>query len=1673
MEEVMIKRLFSLSAFMLYSLLSFAQFSGSGSGTEESPYLIFNVTQLSQLSNFGGQSDVVFRLMKDIDVSEWITDNNPRQGWTPIGVSATPFQGKLLGENHKITGLTITRASESYVGFFGYLSGATISDLTIEGSDVTGGSYVGTFAGYATSSTITNCHVKLTGKASSSSGSYLGGFIGYATSCTISNFSTEATVTSTGANYVGGFAGSISGTLSDGTIKGNVTSNKPYTGGLAGTGSPNVSNTKVTGEVKGTTYVGGFIGEGGGSLTNCSVNGDVTGQDYLGGFIGQASSSTFNTCNYTGNVSGNAYIGGVAGNLASGSSSTFTSCFTKGKINATGDYVGGIVGASQGGCIAGMESCSHFGDIDGKSYIGGLIGSQTNTSDNAPTLSQWVVRYNYSSSSSSNNYPSSSTYGSLAYSGSDELVSGTDVVVNINNCVAIGNIVGAEYVGGLIGLETSACGYAIELLTISGRLNNSGSDWYFFSLFENGTRVGTDLDLGSNADFSFSSKRRRYTQNTYTIDVTNNTFSGNVYGEKYVGGITGYKRGGSIKKNYSNCTVQGEENIGGIVGYIEGEYRHEIAVESNASICSIIAATKPNAGRIYGKSGDYISIGAIGSTQGNRALVTTKVVKSGILQEVNDDLQNGTSIGASALKLKATYGALGWNYDNDWNQLETESFPYKKYQAAPPTITSTLESQATTISGRSTDGGTVYLYYKDKDPVSTVCNGHDWTFTTEPLQSGAQVQVYADAEGMTPSYFATTNVSYPGLGTEVAPYLIYTAEDLQGVNKSGYYKLMNDIDLTSWINENSPTEGWPAIGMNGSEAVYIDGDYHKIKGLWTNTTKDFNGLFSSFLVGQIKNLTVEVASGKKVKGGDYTGILIGRMANAKIMNCTVKGDVEGTLHVGGIAAAVDNTDLEGLKYNGNATTSTANAYIGGIVGSSTGGSMKSCVVEGTITGTQYVGGLSGSTLDAELNSLSFSGNVSSSANESFVGGLIGNAQNCSIIDANAVPTITAAGAYVGGLMGSAYDCTLTSGNAMPTITSSGNGAFVGGAIGYANGGSITKSVTYNTITTSGLRNFAGGLVGWSNAAVTLSNSNGSVTVTGDDSYTGGLVGYALGSTTNCYSTASVKGTKYVAGLVGYTFSTIDKCYAKGNVIGHFYGAGIVAYMDGESAATTNCVAMNSTLSLTASTAWACRVIGGYGNGCADPDESNYALKTMQVSMNGIPTTKYDDIMEGISKTQAELMQSTTYLGMGWDLTNDWTLDENETYPTLLWEIDANPVTEISFDNTSLLLAVDKTATINATVLPLSASNKRLTWTSSDTHVAIVEEGVVTAVSEGTATITATSTDGSNVSATCQVTVTANKDAAIAELQTKLTEAQTLYDNSTEGDEIGQYAVGARAELLEVINRVSGTISDTMEDSELAQGLADVQTAIALFQSKKIKGGEDTDISMLDNVVYIENVEANAGKQLTLSVKMKNTVEVQGFGFDLYLPDGVTVAEDEDGFSLVTLSTERTTEKKTNYFDSNIMDGGFLRVLASSTKGYTISGNDGEIVQIVVNIDKDMEAGDYPIILKEIALSDNNSQGYETAYVKSTLTISSYTPGDVDGNGKINVVDFTAIANYILGKAPTGFIEKAADVDGNGKVNVVDLTAVANLILYGTTGQQNVKAMKTDNSPIFIGVLQER
>ncbi|MDL2310195.1 Ig-like domain-containing protein [Parabacteroides sp. OttesenSCG-928-B22] len=82
------------------------------------------------------------------------------------------------------------------------------------------------------------------------------------------------------------------------------------------------------------------------------------------------------------------------------------------------------------------------------------------------------------------------------------------------------------------------------------------------------------------------------------------------------------------------------------------------------------------------------------------------------------------------------------------------------------------------------------------------------------------------------------------------------------------------------------------------------------------------------------------------------------------------------------------------------------------------------------------------------------------------------------------------------------------------------------------------------------------------------------------------------------------------------------------------------------------------------------------------------------------------------------------------------------------------VTGVSLNKTSLSLVVGESETLTPTVAPADADNKKVSWKSNNTSVATVDNnGNVTALKAGSATITATTEDGGKT-ATCAVTVTA-------------------------------------------------------------------------------------------------------------------------------------------------------------------------------------------------------------------------------------------------------------------------------------------------------------------------------
>lgn len=136
-------------------------------GSPRNPYVIGKKEQLTRLSSIVGGTSALNSTKSDTYVYVQaqsgdysgayfkLADNIPSVGnITPIGSNTHSFAGNFDGNKKTISGLNISVAGNN-VGLFGYISGATIKNLTVNGS-VKGSSNVGGVVGYALNSTIEN-----------------------------------------------------------------------------------------------------------------------------------------------------------------------------------------------------------------------------------------------------------------------------------------------------------------------------------------------------------------------------------------------------------------------------------------------------------------------------------------------------------------------------------------------------------------------------------------------------------------------------------------------------------------------------------------------------------------------------------------------------------------------------------------------------------------------------------------------------------------------------------------------------------------------------------------------------------------------------------------------------------------------------------------------------------------------------------------------------------------------------------------------------------------------------------------------------------------------------------------------------------------------------------------------------------------------------------------------------------------------------------------------------------------------------------------------------------------------------------------------------------------------------------------------------------------------------
>lgn len=281
---------------------------------------------------------------------------------------------------------------------------------------------------------------------------------------------------------------------------------------------------------------------------------------------------------------------------------------------------------------------------------------------------------------------------------------------------------------------------------------------------------------------------------------------------------------------------------------------------------------------------------------------------------------------------------------------------------------------------------------------------------------------------------------------------------------------------------------------------------------------------------------------------------------------------------------------------------------------------------------------------------------------------------------------------------------------------------------------------------------------------------------------------------------------------------------------------------------------------------------------------------------------------------------------------------------------------------------------------------------------------------------------------------------IAALETLLGEAQALYNAAVEGTEPGNYRPGAKAALKAVINEVSARIVENMLKEDVEDCTELLNTAIRSFKNKQVKNEYQTD----NTLAFASSLKASRGAEFRLPIEMNNVNEISAVQFDLYLPEGMLLSTDEYGDYQIELGDRTTTRRHS--VSSRVMSDGALRVVVSSTQNATFTGNSGTLLSLVLFPQTTMEAGDYDVELKNIVLTDPQATRYAAADMKSVITVSAYTMGDVNNDTHIDVADLTGVVLFILENADASLVFNAADMDGNGVVEVNDYAALVNVIL---------------------------
>ena len=626
-------------------------------------------------------NDAYFLVTVDIDMSGYISTDGV-YNFLPIGTRSTqnqtelPFSATFDGGDNTITYVynvgsfyNVDGARTNYVGLFGYLNGATISNLKVasngglsitDNSGIVGIEYVGGIAGYAVDSTLYNSVLAYGGWVRGET--YVGGIVGYGERITIESSEAVSSANVGGETYVGGIVGKWI-VSNQSQIGGSVAGQRyvtpadqidvmgiKYVGGIAGwmdtsscattiSYAPQLNNNGKDGNfivVGGIEYVGALFG----AFIGNGYHQNATNDKYTAIVIDKDASGNFKVGNVKvilqklneQSASGNAkVVGGLVG-YAEGVGICFNTDWTTSNVtldtgNYTPSFIGGIAGVL--GKNATIEAIYQLKD-DGTFLSGGShtithsVPDEQNVPDEQKTFGTAAPLGSF-------------VGGIVGYVSSQAGVyweTGTTIFGNGISLVNLATIYATSYAGGIFG----ALG---DLSTSVASSFESDTDSILYKVLTTGVREGsasTTLGLAPTVSGNGITAQGRLVNNA-SISVSGS----------YVGGIAGY--GGAKVRFVLRNTPQdsaidvsklniysGGSDIfingsyaGGIAGYLVDNLEHDLQY--------IVVQAKfdsANAKRVGGL------VGYMGSGNVERCVVTSP---NGKISAITDNYQGAEYVG--------------------------------------------------------------------------------------------------------------------------------------------------------------------------------------------------------------------------------------------------------------------------------------------------------------------------------------------------------------------------------------------------------------------------------------------------------------------------------------------------------------------------------------------------------------------------------------------------------------------------------------------------------------------------------------------------------------------------------------------------------------------------------------------------------------------------------------------------------------------------------------------------------------------------------------------------------------------------------------------------------------------------------------------------------------------